>query len=116
MLQFLLRSPFLRKRRRLAILISAWDIIKTPIEPEKWLEREYPLFFQFIKTNQDSFEFRIFGISAQGGDISQVNDEKNNNIRDTLLRKIPSQRIQCITSNHNGHDLTIPICWLSEDE
>ncbi|WP_061218561.1 TRAFAC clade GTPase domain-containing protein [Leptospira weilii] len=116
LLQFLFRSPFIRKRRRLAILISAWDIINSSIEPIKWLEREYPLFFQFINTNQDSFEFQIFGISAQGGDISQGNGKKDNNIRDKLLRVSPSQRIRCISSGYNGHDITIPICWLSEDE
>ncbi|EKO24181.1 hypothetical protein [Leptospira interrogans] len=116
LLQFLQKPPFLRRRRRMAVLISAWDVITHSIVPEKWLEREYPLFYQFINSNQDSFDFRVFGISAQGGDISHGQTENGNDIRKKLLEKIPSERIQCIGPDYKGNDLTNPICWLSEDE
>ncbi|WP_061209304.1 TRAFAC clade GTPase domain-containing protein [Leptospira borgpetersenii] len=115
LLQFLQKPPFLRRQRRMAVLISAWDVITHSIVPEKWLEQEYPLFYQFINSNRESFDFRVYGISAQGGDISHEPTARNS-IRKKLLEKIPSERIQCISADYQGNDLTSPICWLSEDD
>ena len=114
LLQFLHRPPFQRKQRRLAVIISAWDVItkqSISLLPKDWLSRELPLFHQFIVNNSDSFEFRVYGISAQGGSI-----EENSKEIDELLEKIPSQRIICVGDDVKPHDITAPIHWLMSEK
>jgi hypothetical protein len=88
-------------------VISAWDVITNPkLSPGEWLLRELPLLSQFLRTNPDSFDVRVYGISAQGGDVT---GEK----RIELALQTPSQRIQCVGPNTRAHDLTAPLVWLS---
>lgn len=106
LLQFLQRSPFSRRCRRLAVVISAWDAVLTPKPtPEKWLDRELPLLHQFLSNNPQSFQVRVYGVSAQGGDVTGEQ-------RTELLKRTPSARIECIGPNTDPHDLTAPILWL----
>ncbi len=107
LLQFLQRPPFLRKQRRLAVGISAWDVV-TPVDlsPEEWLSRELPFLYQYLINNSESFIVRFYGISAQGGSVSGDN-------RMNLAKQIPSERIRCIGPDAILHDLTAPLAWLS---
>lgn len=110
LLQFLLRPPFVRRPRRLSVVISAWDVVLAPKPtPEQWLARELPLLHQFLTNNPESFSVRVYGISAQGGDVTS--DQ-----RATLLRRTPSRRIECAGSGGDPHDLTAPVLWLTEEE
>jgi len=110
LLQFLLRPPFLSRRRRLAVVVSAWDAVLAPKpSPEQWLRRELPLLDQFLANNPESFDVRIYGVSAQGGDVA--GDQ-----RTTLLRMTPSERIECVGPETDPHDLTAPIIWLTGDD
>lgn len=108
LLQFLQQAPFVRRQRRLAVNISAWDVVAQPrLSPEQWLAREMPLLHQFLRNNSDSFDFRAYGISAQGGDVT---GEK----RLVLAAQVPSRRIQCVGPGvQNIHDLTAPLVWLN---
>lgn len=107
LLQFLQQRPFQRRQRRLAVVISAWDVVTEPKpSPEAWLARELPFLHQFLTNNPDSFECQIYGVSAQGGDVS-------GDARIELVRQIPSRRIQCVGPNVDPHDLTAPLVWLS---
>ncbi|MEI2636659.1 MAG: hypothetical protein V9E92_07425 [Methylotenera sp.] len=106
LLQFIQHPPFRHGFRRLAVIISAWDVIDTPnLQPIKWLERELPLLFQFLKSNPDTFDFQVYGVSAQGGDVTGPQKSE-------LVEAIPSQRIACVGPNTEQHDLTSPIAWL----
>jgi hypothetical protein len=106
LLQFLQRLPFRRGLRRVAVVISAWDVIDSPnLEPANWLEREHPLLHQFLVSNDDCFEFRVYGVSAQGGDVTSGR-------RLELLEKTPSTRIICVGPETEPHDMTSPIVWL----
>jgi Double-GTPase 1 len=108
LLQFLQRPPFKRQPRRVAVLVSAWDVLPTPQPtPEEWVQRELPLLHQFLRTNTASFAFRIYGISAQGGDV-------RSGAKKELLQKVPSERLLCIGAHTDVHDLTAPILWLME--
>lgn len=110
LLQFLQRLPFRPGIRRVAIVVSAWDVIQTPdLEPAYWLQRELPLLYQFLYSNPGSFEFRIYGVSAQGGDVTS--DRKSD-----LVVKTPSTRIRCVGPETEPHDLTSPIAWLMSSE
>lgn len=110
LLQFLQNSPFRRDKRRIAVVISAWDVIETPdVEPAHWLQRELPFLYQFLTSNPVSFEFRVYGVSAQGGDLTS--DRKGE-----LILKTPSMRISCVGPETEPHDLTSPIAWLMSSE
>lgn len=110
LLQFLQSSPFRRDKRRIAVVVSAWDVIETPeLEPARWLQRELPFLHQFLTSNPVSFEFRVYGVSAQGGDVTS--DRKGE-----LILKTPSMRISCVGPETEPHDLTSPIAWLMSSE
>jgi hypothetical protein len=107
LLQFLLVPPFQRRCRRLAVVVSAWDVIPEPkVQPSEWLAREMPLLDQFLKNNPDSFEVRTYGVSAQGGSVT-------GDARNELLKLPPSRRVQCVGPNTSAHDLSAPLVWLS---
>lgn len=107
LLQFLQRQPFRRKKRRVAVVVSAWDVVALPRpSPNDWLSRELPLLHQFLVANPSSFEFRVYAVSAQGG--GYVTPEQ----RAELLSQTPSERIQCVGPDTQAHDLTAPIVWL----
>lgn len=53
---------------RVAVIISAWDEITSSIFPTEWLERRLPLLAQYIRSNPERFQSRVYGISAIGGD------------------------------------------------
>ena len=110
LLQFLQRKPFVRKARKLAIIVSAWDIVSNAeLDPSAWLKREFPLLYQFVESNPDSFEFRVYGVSAQGGPVTGSK-------RAELLQMVPSTRIRCVGPGIDGHDITTPLVWLSGPE
>jgi hypothetical protein len=110
LLQFLQYLPFQRGIRRVAVVVSAWDVIEIPdFEPSHWLQRELPLLHQFLISNPGSFEFQVYGVSAQGGDVTS--DRKGE-----LIVKTPSTRISCIGPDTDPHDLTSPIAWLMSCE
>ncbi len=109
LLQFLMRPPFVRRQRRLAVVVSAWDAVLEPKPPpQQWLSRELPFLYQFLTNNPESFAFRVYGVSAQGGDVT--GDQ-----RMALLRQTPGQRVECVGPDTDPHDLTAPVFWLSEE-
>ena len=79
---------YLRQRAgdmRLAVIISAWDLVKARISPVGWLESRLPLLSQFLRSNQDHIKSQVFGVSAQGGDLERD--------RASLLQhRFPSER------------------------
>ncbi|MES2280190.1 MAG: hypothetical protein V4542_02145 [Pseudomonadota bacterium] len=109
LLQFLQQAPFARFRRRVAVIISAWDVVTQPISPQQWLFREMPFLAQFLTCNSESFAFQVYGVSAQGGKVTTE-------FRHELAKMVASKRISCIGPNTNSHDLTSPIAWLMESE
>jgi len=110
LLQFLQQLPFQRRIRRISVIVSAWDVIESPdVNPLLWLEQELPLLHQFLSSNPESFLFQVYGVSAQGGDVTS-------NQKDELVIKTPSTRISCIGLETTQHDLTSPIAWLMSSE
>ncbi len=107
-LQFLTRRPFVRRRRRVAVIISAWDVVPEPRPtPSQWLSQELPLLDQYLKANARTFDAETYGVSAQGaaldGDI------------DAIAHLPASNRIMVQGSSGAGSDLTVPITWLIEN-
>lgn len=73
-LQLLLGLRATNSSMRLAVIVSAWDLVKARITPERWLDSRLPLLAQFLRSNQDWVPSRVFGISAQGGDLTKDRD------------------------------------------
>lgn len=52
---------------RLSLLLSAFDAATGEETPDEWVLKNLPLVAQFLASNGDSVNCRIFGVSAQGG-------------------------------------------------
>lgn len=107
LLSDLLRAPFTAKRRRLAVVISAWDLADgLGLSPPEWVRFHMPLLAQFLATNTEAFEHVVFGVSAQGVRL------EDHNAVDRAAQLTPSRRIRVVGPEGEGHDLTLPLIWL----
>ncbi|MCC7518807.1 MAG: hypothetical protein IT578_06440 [Verrucomicrobiae bacterium] len=109
LLQFMMRRPYFRPPFRLAITVSAWDLV-TPshINPEDLVAQQLPLLKQFLSSHRKSFEVGFYGISAQGGKYEGED-------MTALENKMPAQRIEIVGHGvQNNHDITEPILWLMQ--
>jgi hypothetical protein len=106
-----LRPPFTYRTRKLALMISAWDLVRDQgYTPELWLARNMPLVDQFLRTNGASFAHQVYGLSAQG---LRLDDDA---AVDGATKIVPSRRVQIIGREGEGHDLTAPLAWLMSAE
>jgi hypothetical protein len=107
LLQFLKGQPHFRPPFRLAIAISAWDLVSaSKITPENWVKEQLPLLSQFLASNRGTFEVGFYGISAQGGKYEGAEAI-------ALQSKNPTKRIEVVGSGiTNKHDITEPLLWL----
>ena len=105
-LQFLLERK--QEKPRGAIVVSAWDLVDNlGVSPHAFIAQQLPLLQQFLETNDDLLEHTVFGVSAQGGDIT-VESEKQ-----TLLELYDAlNRIRVCQGLETCHDITKPIAWL----
>lgn len=105
LLQFLKERPFKARPLRVALVVSAWDLLAdSQLTPVSWVDRHLPLLAQFLRSNEDGDPFRVYGISAQGGELSQA--------AELLKKRKPSERVQVVCEGYDGHDITTPIFWL----
>ncbi len=91
---------------RLAVIISAWDIVMglETVTPDAWLEKRLPLLHQYLTAHADIVPFRVYGISAQGGELTQAKE---------LRSKVkPSDRIIVVRGQEQSHDITAPVRWV----
>lgn len=111
LLQFALESA--GRKVRVAVVISAWDLVEKASftgTPHEYLAREMPLLRQFLESNDDRLERTVFGVSAQGGDIT-VDEQK----RALLDLDDALKRIKVLHGTESGQDITKPIAWLLEE-
>lgn len=115
LLQCLQQPPFSSRRRRLALIVSAWDVVPNRANAEDWLRHEMPFLCQFLSTNQQSFETKMYGVSAQGGVLmtDATGKVKDTEVRTQLLGRTPSERTRCVEPNRSSSDITLPLSWLS---
>jgi hypothetical protein len=60
---------------RLAVVVSAWDVVDGDPTPKEWLTSEVPAVDSFLARNGDLVTPAIFGVSAQGGRLPQQREE-----------------------------------------
>jgi len=94
------------KPLRVAVIVSAWDLVTESILPEAWLESYLPLLSQFLTANADALPFRIVGVSAQGGDLQKDLDRLQ-------AESVPSRRVRVVERVlEPNRDLTAPLRFL----
>ena len=93
-----------KERFRLAVIVSAWDLVLSQELPIEWLAKELPLLNQFLINAHCRLDFRVYGVSAQGGQLPDDVD------RLTAYSKA-SDRIQVVLDGLPSHDITAPIRW-----
>ena len=105
LLQFLLDRR--QRELRIAVAVSAWDLVDHLGAPHELVARELPLLQQFLEANDDVFTHCVFGVSAQGGDVT-VEEEKR-----TLLELDDAlKRIKVRQEQETCQDITKPLAWL----
>ncbi|EJB02273.1 hypothetical protein Rleg9DRAFT_7301 [Rhizobium leguminosarum bv. trifolii WSM597] len=97
---------------RIAVIVSAWDKVVRHRDPAKWLAARFPLLNQYLKNM--NVPIRVYGVSAQGGDVPDGPKAKDALDRDKLLSiSNAGERIKVVGHGADEHDLTHPIRWLS---
>lgn len=99
---------------RLSVVVSAWDRV-TPDQqyspPRSYLEREFPLFSQFLQSGAHGFEARVFGVSIVGGDLD-VDDEFRNEYRSGAPGSFGYMTIEgSLGQSQRDPDILGPIYW-----
>jgi hypothetical protein len=108
LLQFVAAHEARTKRStlRLGIMISAWDLVEGEgRRPREWFSRRLPLLAQYLKANAERFESRVFGVTAQGGELPRDKERLQ-------MFTEHSKRIRIIEEIEESHDLTSPIRWV----
>jgi hypothetical protein len=113
----LTRHPLSVKYRRVAIILSAWDkVAEEGRTPAQFLKERLPLLEQYLCSNADAWEWKVYGVSAQGADYEKENQPLSSTQQAKLqeLRELdePSERIKVIFEGSESSDLTEPIAWL----
>jgi len=107
-------APLKLRPKRIAVVVSAWDLVGSDVTPDGWLSDKMPLLDQYLRSRSDELETRIYGVSAQGGRLPQQGQPDEGSDRQALLAmQIPSSRIRVVGHGGDDHDLTHPIAWLS---
>lgn len=117
LLQLLRRPPLDTGARRVAVMLSAWDKASDEgLEPEAYLKEKLPLLNQYLQSRADGWVWRVYGLSAQGGDYDQTDADANPIPEADALRGLdsPSERIRLVEDGVQTNDLTRPLAWLIE--
>jgi hypothetical protein len=101
-----LRAP--RRPLPLSIIVSAWDEVPKGMTPDDWLAAKLPLVDQFVRARRDAFAHHVFGLSAQGGDLSRDLDR--------LQRVVnPIERVALVSDDEQSNDVSKTISWMMDD-
>jgi hypothetical protein len=105
LIQFFTYDELAYGLKRLAVIVSAWDLIPEGPSPLEWLAERLPLLHQFLESNKEQLEYRVYGLSAQGGDIETETERLRRPIKQ-------SERIDIIGEECPEHDITAPVRWV----
>ncbi len=92
---------------RVAVIVSAWDLVRDENSPANWLKDNLPLLDQFLASSPANVSHRVYGVSAQGGDLKDKDECAH------LKSHIQtSDRIQVVLDcQSTSHDISKPIQW-----
>lgn len=98
---------------RLSIVLTAWDRVsdeRKQESPQDYLDTEFPLLAQFVRSGVHGFDARVFGVSVVGGDL-----ELDPEFYAEYLRSERSGVGYAVSQAHSGvernPDVLMPIYW-----
>lgn len=115
LLQFISDLRTRKNPLRIAIALSAWDLVESapaparselPQEPLRFLSARWPLLDQYLRAQKGLFDFRVYGVSARGGGNANADIDRLTN----MAR--PIERISILDDTHRSRDLSRPVRWL----
>jgi hypothetical protein len=95
--------------KKIAVLVSCWDVIIGETNPRNWCETNVPLLTQYLAANNHLFETKFFGLSSQGGNYEIPE------IRTKLLEMEPLERITVTDGTSTPYNILSPILWLTNE-
>ena len=95
--------------KKIAVIVSCWDVIIDHKDPKIWCKINVPLLYQFITANDHLFKVKYFGVSSQGGTYEQTESREN------LLKQEPLNRIHVTDGMTISKNLLTPILWLTNE-
>lgn len=117
LLQSLSNDFRMQRRDRLAIVVSAWDLVAEYESAEHFIRERMPLLAQYLISSTANFEIRHFAVSAQGGEYLEEDPkgEYPDALAALLALDAPSKRIRLVHDSTEEHDLTVPVAWLMSE-
>ena len=117
LLQLFRLAPLNVQTSRIAIVLSAWDKIESEgKQPEPFLAERLPLLKQYLEAGADKWQWKVYGVSAQGGDYEKEGEPllgaKLARLIDLKALEEPSMRISVVSGSSVSSDLTEPSAWL----
>jgi len=115
LLQQIRQPPLDDGPRRLVVMIGAWDKAEgEKLRPESFLHAKLPLLAQYLTSGRDAWDWRVYGVSAQGGEYDETKTDAAPRKDAARLRDLdlPSERIRLVFDDEESHDLTEPLEWL----
>lgn len=107
-LQLITEAGNLNRPFRLGVVVSAWDTVlatQSQAKPESWLKARMPALTSYLTNNPTIFDFKIFGVSAQGVDYAKLTPAFENTP--------PHSRCQVAAIDiADPTDVTTPVQWL----
>ena len=107
-LQLITETGKLNHPFRLGLVVSAWDSVlstQATAKPESWLMSRMPALVSYLANNPEIFDFKIFGVSAQGVDYVKLTPEFENT----------PPYARCLVAADDivdPNDVTTPVQWL----
>jgi Double-GTPase 1 len=91
------------------VIVSAWDQIteRVQVTPEAWLQLNLPLLWQMLEGYAQQSPYTVFGVSAQGGDVSDPKERARLAAVKPTHDRIIVQHGEMVSS-----DISAPISWL----
>lgn len=108
LLQFTEKYQMAKRPVRVGVIVSAWDLVHDLYPGESgaknWLKDRMSYLDQYLRSNLESFSLRVYGVSAQGGDLKKDLDVLQSHVRTS--ERIVIQGPECAP-----HDISEPVRW-----
>jgi len=107
---FQFTEKFRRMKRpvRVAVIVSAWDLVRENYPGDagagNWVKERMSYLDQYLRSNSELFSVRVYGVSAQGGDLEKDRNALQNHVR-------TSERIVIKGPDCAPHDISEPVRW-----
>ncbi|WP_063901412.1 MULTISPECIES: hypothetical protein [Burkholderia] len=112
-LEHTLKSVSPSRRPRVAVVVSAWDLLDPESQeagPLRYLTQQYPLFAGRV-INTEKLDVRVFGVSVVGGDLG---DDRvfRESFAEGELEDFGFVVTDSVEGVQQHGDITLPVAWL----